>query len=163
MIYRWYYETPAELDDLVILSDGTSLLEISFTNKTGQNDEELPIYQETVKWLDTYFSGKDPGFIPACTISKHSPFRQRVYEILKTIPYGKTTTYGQIAKIIAEERGILRMAAQAIGQAVGANPVCIIIPCHRVIGSDGSLIGYGGGIRNKAALLRLEQLNSQQN
>ena len=115
---------------------------------------ELPIFMQTCNWLDIYFSGKEPGFTPP--ISLHTtPFRKAVYDILLTIPYGQTMTYGEIALILAEKQGMERMSAQAVGSAVGHNPISIIIPCHRVVGADGSLTGYAGGLDKKTALLKL--------
>lgn len=115
-----------------------------------------PILKETSHWLDIYFSGHQPDFNPDYKIENLTPFREEVIEILTKIPFGKTISYGEIASKIAHNRNIPNMSAQAVGNAVGWNPICIIIPCHRVIGSDGNLIGYGGGIQNKEALLRLE-------
>lgn len=115
-----------------------------------------PILKETSHWLDIYFSSHQPDFNPDYKIENLTPFREEVIEILTKIPFGKTISYGEIASKIAHNRNIPNMSAQAVGNAVGWNPICIIIPCHRVIGSDGNLIGYGGGIQNKEALLRLE-------
>ncbi len=110
----------------------------------------------TVKWLDLYFSGKDPGFTPEFKINHLTEFRKEVMECMLAIPYGETTTYGQIAETIAKKHGIAKMASRAVGGAVGWNPICIIVPCHRVVGTNSSLTGYGGGIKNKVALLTLE-------
>ena len=115
------------------------------------------IFKETCKWLDIYFSGKNPDFIPKYKLKNSTPFRGEVTEVMKSIPYGSTISYHDIAKIIASNRGLKRMSSQAVGGAVGWNPICIIIPCHRVVGTNGSLTGYGGGIKNKIALLTLEQ------
>lgn len=115
-----------------------------------------PILKETSHWLDIYFSGHQPDFNPDYKIENLTPFQEEVIEILTKIPFGKTISYGEIASKIAHNRNIPNMSAQAVGNAVGWNPICIIIPCHRVIGSNGNLIGYGGGIQNKEALLRLE-------
>ena len=117
---------------------------------------QLPIFQTTKRWLDLYFHGEIPDFTPALRLSG-TPFRKAVWEILLTIPYGRTMTYGEIADKIAEQKGLPRMSAQAVGSAVGHNPISIIVPCHRVLGSDGSLTGYAGGVERKAALLALEQ------
>ena len=114
-----------------------------------------PVIDEAMKWLDTYFSGKEPGPVPPLELTG-TPFRMKVWDILRTIPYGTTVTYGEIAKKIADERGIQRMSAQAVGNAVGSNPIAIMIPCHRVIGSDGSLVGYAFGTDVKSKLLTLE-------
>ena len=117
--------------------------------------EELPIFVETCHWLDIYFSGKEPNFTPQLKMNT-TPFRKAVWEILLTIPFGKTMTYGEIAKLIAQKRGIAQMSAQAVGGAVGHNPISLIIPCHRVVGPKGKLTGYAGGLDKKAKLLRLE-------
>ncbi len=119
---------------------------------------KLPVFDETVRWLDIYFSGKEPDFdLPL--LLRGSRFRMIVWEILRTIPYGCTMTYGQIASKAAEKLGIKRMSPQAVGGAVGHNPVSIIIPCHRVVGSDGSLTGYAGGIEKRIELLKLEKVD----
>ena len=107
-------------------------------------------------WLDIYFSGKNPDFTPKYKIENLTPFRSQVIDIMNKIPYGKTVTYNDIAKEIAQNRGIEKMSAQAVGGAVGWNPICIIVPCHRVVGTNGSLTGYGGGIQNKVKLLEIE-------
>ena len=111
---------------------------------------------QTIKWLDTYFTGKQPDFTPLINLNT-TPFRKAVYDILLTIPYGQTMTYGEIAHFLAEQKGIQRMSAQAVGGAVGHNPISIIIPCHRVVGADGSLTGYAGGLDKKIELLKLER------
>lgn len=118
--------------------------------------QELAVFEQTKEWLDVYFNGKNPDFLPPL-VPSGSEFRQRVWKILLTIPYGQVMTYGEIAGQIARERGMDRMSAQAVGQAVGHNPISIIIPCHRVVGSNGSLTGYGGGIHLKIRLLELEK------
>ena len=117
-----------------------------------------PVFDQTQRWLDCYFSGKNPGFTPPLR-PEGSPFRQAVWKILLQIPYGETITYKDIAEEIARQQGKQTMSAQAIGGAVGHNPISIIIPCHRVVGSDGSLTGYAGGIPKKVGLLTLEQAN----
>lgn len=119
-------------------------------------EKRLPVFEKTCKWLDIYFSGKNPGFTPDIKIAGATPFRKDVIDVMKTIPFGKTTTYGEIAAAIAQKRRLKRMSAQAVGGAVGWNPVCIIIPCHRVMGKNANVTGYGGGIQNKIELLKLE-------
>lgn len=109
--------------------------------------------------FNIYFSGKNSDFIPKYKINNLTPFRQEVIDIMSTISYGSTITYNDISKIIAQKRGIKRMSSQAVGGAVGWNPICIIIPCHRVVGTNGSLTGYGSGLNNKVALLTLENVN----
>ena len=116
---------------------------------------EDPVLADVVAWLDTYCAGADPGFTPALDLVG-TPFQQEVWEELLAIPYGETRTYGDIARTLAERRGIPRMAAQAVGQALGRNPVCIVVPCHRVLGSHGDITGYSGGLAHKRALLTLE-------
>ena len=116
----------------------------------------MPIFEQTVRWLDIYFSGREPDFTPTVSMET-TPFRKAVWEIMLTIPYGKTMTYGQIAEKIAKQRGIDKMSAQAVGGAVGHNSISIIIPCHRVVGTNGSLTGYAGGIDKKIYLLELEK------
>ena len=118
-------------------------------------EKNLAVFDQTRRWLDLYFSGREPGFTPALN-PVGSAFRRAVWEILLKIPYGRTTTYGQIAREIAAARGLAKMSAQAVGGAVGHNEISIIIPCHRVIGAHGSLTGYAGGIDRKIKLLQLE-------
>lgn len=115
-----------------------------------------PVLEQTVKWLDLYFSGQEPDFTPPLHLIG-SEFRLAVWKILLEIPYGQTTTYKELAGRIAEQRGIKSMSAQAVGGAVGHNPISIIVPCHRVLGTDGSLTGYAGGIDKKISLLTLEK------
>lgn len=158
----FHYTSP--FGGMTLYSDGEALTGLWFDEQKfypqdlieKSNESELPVFTQTCKWLDTYFNGKVPDFTPL--ISLHTtPFRKAVYDILLTIPYGHTMTYGEIARIIAEQRGIERMSAQAIGGAVGHNPISIIVPCHRVVGADGDLTGYAGGLDKKKALLKLEK------
>ena len=144
-------------------SDGEVLTGLWFdgSKDTGKQDRTgevhlLPIFEETVRWLDIYFGGEVPKFTPAYRIGNLTDFRTEVQEQMGEIPYGKTVTYGDIARVIAEKRGTARMSAQAVGGAVGANPICIIVPCHRVMGAGGKITGYGGGLENKKMLLELE-------
>ena len=117
---------------------------------------DLPILIQTRQWLDRYFVGEQPSLTELKLAPMGSEFRQRVWSILCQIPYGETTTYGEIAKQVATELGLETMSAQAIGGAVGHNPISIIIPCHRVVGTNGSLTGYAGGIDKKIWLLTHE-------
>ena len=117
--------------------------------------QETPVLLETVRWLDIYFSGREPDFMPPIHMTG-SPFQRSVWKLLQKIPYGKTTTYGEIARGLAAERGLSRMSAQAVGGAVGHNPISIIVPCDRVIGANGSLTGYAGGLETKRMLLACE-------
>ena len=146
-------------------SDGTHLIGLWFDGQTYfastldkeyEERDDLPIFDQTCRWLDIYFSGSVPDFTPALLL-RANDFRRRVWEILLTIPRGHVTTYGEIARIIARERNITSMSAQAIGGAVSHNPISLIIPCHRVIGANGSLTGYAGGIEKKKWLLEMEK------
>ena len=114
-----------------------------------------PVIADTVRWLELYFSGKQPDFLPPLK-PKGSAFRQEVWKLLQKIPYGQTTAYKRIAEEIAAAHGQRSMSAQAVGGAVSHNPISILIPCHRVLGTDGSLTGYAGGLEVKKYLLRLE-------
>ena len=118
-------------------------------------EKSLPVFEQTEKWLELYFSGKDPGFRPQLA-PRGTAFQKEVWDILLEIPFGQMITYGDIASIIARRRGVKRFSAQAIGGAVSRNPVSLIIPCHRVVGADGKLTGYAGGLERKEALLKLE-------
>lgn len=149
------YDSP--LGPLTLVSNGTALTELRLDGSKNitETKKNLPIFRETVRWLDIYFSGKEPDFTPPLNM-RTGPFRREVWEIMLTIPYGKTMTYGEIAKEIARRHGLEKMSAQAVGGAVGHNAIPIIIPCHRVIGANGNLTGYGGGIERKIKLLALE-------
>lgn len=125
------------------------------TLNTEYQEKEVSIFAETKRWLDIYFSGKEPDFMPDIHMIG-TEFQKEVWEILLIIPYGKTITYGEIANQISKSRGISRMSAQAVGGAVGRNKLSIIIPCHRVVGTKGNLTGYAGGIDKKIMLLKLE-------
>lgn len=118
-------------------------------------EREIPVLTQTKKWLDLYFSGKVPDFVPQLHFTG-SDFQKEVWEILLTIPYGKTMTYGEIAAVLAKKRGLAHMSAQAVGGAVGRNEISVIVPCHRVVGADGSLTGYAGGLDKKIWLLTME-------
>ncbi|MDO5400349.1 MAG: methylated-DNA--[protein]-cysteine S-methyltransferase [Eubacteriales bacterium] len=116
---------------------------------------ETPALSAARAWLDIYFSGREPDFTPPLHMTG-TPFQMEVWALLRQIPYGRTTTYGQIASQIAQARGLPRMSAQAVGGAVGHNEISVIVPCHRVIGANNSLTGYAGGLDKKSALLKLE-------
>lgn len=118
-------------------------------------EKDLPVFAQTRQWLTIYFSGQAPDFTPPLSMDGISPFRRRVWEILLTIPFGRVSTYGAIAGQIAAETG-KKVSAQAVGGAVGHNAVSLIIPCHRVIGANGSVTGYAGGVDKKLALLKME-------
>lgn len=167
MVYWNTYDSPC--GKLVMKSEGECLTELSFMGgedfketciEQPEMEEErrqsIPLFDEVKCWLDIYFAGEEPDFMPEMAW-KGTSFRTEVWEYLKKIPYGKVVTYGDIAKEIAKKRGIAKMSAQAVGGAVGHNPIAIIVPCHRVIGENGNLTGYGGGIERKVALLKLEK------
>ena len=161
MDYTWHYDSP--LGALTLESDGAALTGIRFDRpghpasapESAYEKKWLPVFDETCRWLDIYFSGEAPDFTPKLKVYA-SPFQERVWEILLTIPFGETMTYGQVAAILAQEKGLKRMSAQAVGGAVGRNPISLIIPCHRVIGAAGRLVGYTPGLDKKVFLLRLE-------
>lgn len=163
MKYKYYYKTPDGFSDIWMNSDGEFLTGLWFEGSRDAakhciecTEKLLPVFEDTMKWLDLYFEGKNPDFVPKYKIENLTNFRKEVMKHMLSIPYGETTTYGDIAGSIAKERGIEKMSSRAVGGAVGWNPICIIVPCHRVIGSNRSLTGYGGGIQNKIALLKLE-------
>lgn len=155
------YASP--LGGITMASDGEALTGLWFdgqkyyadTLAEGHEERDLAVFAQTKKWLDLYFRGEEPDFTPPLRM-RTTPFRRAVWELLLDIPYGKTMTYGEIAKRLAARRGLSHMSAQAVGGAVGHNAISLIIPCHRVIGSDGSLTGYAGGTDKKAWLLELE-------
>lgn len=164
MFYYMIYESP--IGELTVVSDERSIIGIWIKGqkyfcdkipKEKMKQKDLPILLRTREWLDRYFNGEKPQ-INEIKLNPYggSDFRKRVWKLLCEIPYGKTTTYGEIAKKIAKQNNKKKMSAQAVGGAVGHNPISIIIPCHRVIGSDGSLTGYAGGIDVKKKLLELE-------
>lgn len=161
-ISRYTAPSSSVLGEFTLSSDGQSLTGIWFegqkyyasTLPDEWEERPLEVFEQTKRWLDTYFTGNAPDFTPPLFLND-SPFRMRVWEILKGIPFGKTVTYGSIAKQLEKETG-KRVSAQAVGGAVGHNPISIIVPCHRVVGSGGSLTGYAGGIDKKTELLRLE-------
>ena len=164
MQYKMTYKSP--VGDLTITTDGQNVTGLWFENQ--QNYESLlndivkeqhqPIFDKVTHWLDEYFSGNKPA-INFPLKPTGTDFRMTVWKKLQAIPYGETVTYGDIAQQIAEDRGRSKMSAQAVGGAVGSNPISIIIPCHRVVGANGSLTGFGGGIDRKIKLLKNEEVD----
>ena len=154
----------APLGRMTLASDGSALIGLWFdgqklfgaTLASESAEAELPVFAEAKRWLDRYFSGGQPDFTPPLA-PRGSPFRQAVWALLRQIPYGQVTTYGALAKTLAGARGLPHLSAQAVGGAVGHNPISLLLPCHRVVGADGSLTGYAGGLDKKAALLQLER------
>ena len=151
---EFYCLCPSPLGDILLISDGEALRGLFFADHHGTEGlslrEDLPVFEKTRVWLGRYFNGEapEPGDIPISL--RGSPFALSVWEELKKIPYGATVSYGDIARAIGCR------SAQAVGGAVGRNPISIIVPCHRVIGSDGRMVGYAGGMERKSALLELE-------
>ena len=166
MQYTAKYQSP--VGEILLAADEIGLTGLWFDGEKFYADSldpeheerELPIFETVRKWLDIYFSGKEPDFMPPVHMIG-SPFRLDVWELLRQIPYGETVTYGELAKMVAEKRGLSRMSAQAVGGAVGHNEISIIVPCHRVVGSDGSLTGYAGGVDKKERLLTLEGVDME--
>ena len=161
MIYTTEYASP--LGVMTLSCDGESVTGAWFNDQRyfgrvlpkETEKKETSLLRDAKRWLDVYFSGREPDFIPPLH-PIGSDFRKAVWDILLQIPYGKTTTYGEIARQLAGKQGLPRMSAQAVGGAVGHNEISIIIPCHRVVGTNGSLTGYAGGIDKKMKLLELE-------
>ena len=162
--YVSYYESPLGL--ITLAASKEALIGLWFdkqkhfgaTLKATPKLQERPVFKQAKEWLDCYFSGQPPEFTPPLTMLG-SDFRRLVWTILLSIPYGCTTTYGEIAKAAAEKLNRPHMSAQAVGDAVGRNPISLIIPCHRVIGAKGDLTGYAGGLARKQWLLEHEGLN----
>ena len=162
MIYTQHYESP--LGGILLAADETGLTGLWFDGEKYYADNLAAEHEArdtqalgaAKRWLDVYFAGKEPDFLPPLH-PIGSAFRQEVWQLLLEIPYGQTTTYGALARRLAERRGLRHMSAQAVGGAVGHNEISILIPCHRVVGTSGSLTGYTGGIDKKLSLLRLEQ------
>ncbi len=162
MEYTNHYNSP--LGGITLASDGEALTGLWFDGQkyfgatlTGEREEkELSVFQQVKQWLDIYFTGKAPGFIPPL-LMKTTPFRKAVWKVMLEIPFGETMTYGEIAGKVAKEKGLSRMSARAVGGAVGHNAISLIIPCHRVVGANGNLTGYAGGIEKKVRLLAMEK------
>lgn len=161
MTFIQHYNSP--LGGILLVADEIGLTGLWFNGQkyfarslpAGYTEQNTPALSEAKRWLEVYFTGKKPDFMPPLHIVG-SAFRRAVWEILLQIPYGKTTTYGEIARQLAKKQKLPRMSAQAVGGAVGHNEISIIIPCHRVVGTNGSLTGYAGGIDKKIKLLELE-------
>lgn len=167
MIYLDSYSSP--MGKMTMAATEAGLLGLWFDGQkydraglteTVTAEGEMPVLAETRQWLDCYFRGETPGFLPPLVLTG-SPFRRLVLEILLTVPYGTTTTYGAIAKEASARLGRERVSAQAVGGAVGHNPISVVVPCHRVVGANGSLTGYAGGIERKCWLLEHEGISLQ--
>lgn len=168
MEYISKYNSP--LGVMTMASDGESLTGLWFNDQkyfalhlsSDAFFSDLSVFDKTKLWLDAYFGGKKPGFKPQIKL-KGTAFQCEVWDILLKIPYGSVISYGDIAKKMAEKKGLCRMSAQAVGGAVGHNPISIIVPCHRVVGANGSLTGYAGGLDKKEYLLKLENARLTKN
>ncbi len=162
MDYTYHYTSP--IGGITIASNGESLTGLWFdgqkyfasTLSQKHMEKQLPVFDRTCEWLDLYFSGKSPDFMPPVFMYV-SNFRRDVYEILMTIPFGETMTYKEVADLIAKKHRIISMSAQAVGGAIAHNPISLVIPCHRVIGTNGKLTGYAGGLDKKEWLLDMEK------
>jgi methylated-DNA-[protein]-cysteine S-methyltransferase len=165
MVFTNKYKSP--FGGIILASDGEALTGLWFagqkyfgsTLSCENNEKQLPVFEKTKAWLDCYFGGGEPDFMPSVKLNG-SEFRLAVWEILKRIPYGQLITYGEVAAEMARQRTV-KMSAQAVGGAVGHNPVSIIVPCHRVVGMNGNLTGYASGIERKIELLKLERVNME--
>lgn len=160
---RSFYSSP--LGKIILTAHHNALTGLYFggqkylpNTKALPENNQLVIFSQTAQWLDIYFQGKNPHFTPPLLITA-SDFRQRVWQMLMEVPFGKTITYKEIAQKIAHQQNRLTISPQAVGNAVGHNPISLIIPCHRVIGSNGNLTGYAGGMDKKISLLKLEKVN----
>ncbi len=162
MQYLSKYVSP--LGDIVLASDEIGLVGLWFEGQKyfglyldkEHKEKETPLFKQAKKWLDIYFTGQEPDFKLPLHFTG-TKFQNEVWELLCKIPYGKTVTYGDIAKQLAHKKEIARMSSQAVGGAIGHNKISVIVPCHRVVASNGSLTGYAGGISKKIALLKLEK------
>lgn len=149
---------------MIMSTDGQNLVGLWFERQKYYPDyigELVPeggceVFRLTARWLDVYFSGEKPDFMPPIKL-RGSEFQKEIWGFLTQIPYGQTATYKDIAAMYCEKNNAPKMSAQAVGGAVGRNPISVIVPCHRVVGSDGSLTGYAGGVTLKEYLLRLEK------
>lgn len=166
MQYITHFNSP--IGDILLAADELGLTGVWFQGQKyfadnlspEHKEKNIPVLELTTQWLTTYFSGQNPDFTPPIHMIG-TPFQLSVWSILQTIPYGHTITYGEIANTIAKKKGVSKMSAQAVGGAVGHNPISILIPCHRVVGTNGSLTGYAGGIDRKIKLLTLEKADTK--
>ena len=162
MDYIHHYCSP--LGSITEASDGTNLTGLWFDGQKyyaasiveNHSVKNMPVFDMTDRWLNQYFSGEIPCFTPPIRL-KGTDFQMLVWEILLTIPYGQTKTYSEISMLVAKSKGLSHMSAQAVGGAVSHNAVSLIVPCHRVIGANGSLTGYAGGLERKSWLLQMEK------
>ena len=162
----YYKKTASPLGEITLRSDGEALTGLWFADDkhygakdiAGAAMADLDVFMQAEAWLAEYFAGREPKVSVPLKL-QGSEFQMQVWRLLLDIPYGRLVTYGDIAKKIAAQKGMARMSAQAVGGAVGHNPLCLIVPCHRVVGANGSLTGYGGGMWRKVYLLELEKVD----
>ena len=162
----YYKKVASPLGEITLRSDGEALTGLWFADDkhygakdiAGAAMADLDVFMQAEAWLAEYFAGREPKVSVPLKL-QGSEFQMQVWRLLLDIPYGRLVTYGDIAKKIAAQKGVARMSAQAVGGAVGHNPLCIIVPCHRVVGANGSLTGYGGGMWRKVRLLELEKVD----
>ena len=160
-------EYPSPLGTITLACDEDAVIGLWFNGQRHYGNilppeterGEHPLLREAKRWLDIYFGGRRPDFTPPLNL-EGTAFRKEVWQLLLQIPYGETITYGELAAQLAAHNGLKRMSAQAVGGAVGHNPISIIVPCHRVVGTGGSLTGYAGGLAKKLALLKLEGIDT---
>ncbi|MDO5602280.1 MAG: methylated-DNA--[protein]-cysteine S-methyltransferase [Oscillospiraceae bacterium] len=167
MQYIDHYHSP--LGNILLAADDTGLTGLWFEGQKyfarhlddTHQEKETPVLKKAKSWLDVYFTGQEPGFaVPLHFVG--TAFQKEVWKLLCAVPYGKTTTYKALAQQLAAEKGLAHMSAQAVGGAVGRNKISVIVPCHRVVGVNGSLTGYAGGTDKKLKLLALEKADTKQ-
>lgn len=154
-LYKTRYDSP--LGSLTLVADGEALIALTLPGQrleerhlpAGAAEERTPLLAQACEWLDAYFLGRQPQTIPFPLSPEGTAYQLRVWNALREVPYGKTVSYGDLAKLLSS-------SARAVGSAVGRNPISILIPCHRVLGADGRLTGYAGGLAAKQKLLNLE-------
>lgn len=160
VLYRSTYSSP--IGNLLLTATENALTEVRFSDEKATRcplNVDLPVFRRAFTWLETYFKGDDPGTPPPLYL-RGTPFRLLVWQILQEIPYHHTVTYKNIAEKVCIRTGKQQMSAQAVGNAVGHNPICIFIPCHRVVGTNGNLTGYAGGLNRKIFLLKTEHIDT---
>jgi methylated-DNA-[protein]-cysteine S-methyltransferase len=163
---EYLHKIKSPVGTLTVSSDGQNISGLwiegqkYFAGTLGEavSEQNLPVFENLWEWLAVYFSGREPDFMPPL-MPKGSPFQKAIWDSLCKIPYGQTTTYGEIAKQFELKNDGRRTSARAVGGAVGHNPISILIPCHRVVGRNRNLTGYAGGIEKKEKLLRLEGIS----
>ena len=152
---RAYFRSP--LGQIMLTAEDECLTGLVFSEEEKAAEGHSETLEAAMNWLDIYFSGKQPDFVPKLML-KGTEFQKTVWRLLMEIPYGKTANYSQLAETIARERGVEKMSARAVGTAAGKNPILLMVPCHRLVGKDGSLTGFSAGPERKRELLRIEKI-----